>query len=146
MAIFTALATAMLAGTALAAGTAAGAFAVPLLAAALGTATAVGLNYVAKALAGNETANDENVGGMQGTLAAGGDVPRSFGVGYHCTAGSLVWGNTFSTGATQTPNSYLTQVIALSDLPGEQLLELWVNGEKCTIRSFEGSPFGNAIN
>lgn len=94
-------------------------------------AASVGLSYAVKALAGKpQQANDTF--GVQGKLAGGGDVPRSFGLGYHVTAGSLVYANTWGNGY-DTPNAFLTQVIALSDLPGERLVGLWVNGAKVTL-------------
>ena len=128
MAIFTAIATWLLAGTFLA-----GTLAVPALALGLGLATTIGVSYVMKALAGTpSTPATSNNMGVQGALAAGGDVPRSFGLGYHVTAGSLAYANYWGASGS-TPNAYFTQVIAVSDLPHEQLLEVWVNGEKCTL-------------
>lgn len=135
MAIFTAAATFLLAGTALA-----GTFAVPLLAGTLGLAASIGLNYAAQALAGNPNADAQpgaGAHGVQGKLQSGADLPRSFNLGYSVTAGSLVYANTWGEiqpgGEPLTPNAYLTQVIALSDLPGGTLVELWVDGEKCAI-------------
>jgi hypothetical protein len=146
MAIFTAAATFLLAGTFLAGS----ALATGALALGLGLATSIGVSYVMRALAGTEAepAKKDHFG-TQGTLAAGGDVPRSFGLGRHVTAGSLVyancWGSIAPGGAT-TPNAYLTQVIALSDLPREQLLELWIGGEQVTIGGLDSSPqFGNQV-
>lgn len=108
--------------------------------------TAIGLSYAAKALAGTPatTAATTDNFSTQGAIATAGDVPRSFNVGYSVTAGSLVYVNTWGTiqpGAqTQpTPNAYLTQVIALSDLPGGTLQEFWVNGALVTINSTEDS-------
>jgi hypothetical protein len=146
MAIFTAIATFLLAGTFLA-----GTIAVPLLAAGLTIATTIGVSYVMKALAGNTpAATAANHFGTQGTINAGGAVPRAFGLGYHVTAGSLVYANywgTIAPGGTTTPNAYLTQVIALGDLPGEKLLEFWVDGELVTIGVLDSSPeFGYRIN
>ncbi|MCK1676653.1 MULTISPECIES: phage tail protein [unclassified Bradyrhizobium] len=94
-------------------------------------AASVGLSYAVKALAGKPQQASDTFG-VQGKLAGGGDVPRSFGLGYHVTAGSLVYANTWGNGY-DTPNAFLTQVIALSDLPGERLVGLWVNGAKVTL-------------
>jgi hypothetical protein len=133
MPIFTYIATTVL-------GLAAGSFFATAVASGLALATTYALSYAAKALAGNpkQDAAAAATGGVQGTLAAGADVPRSFQLGYSMTAGSLVYANTWGT-AGQTPNAYLTQVIALSDLPGCTLQGFWVNGEKCTIA---GTDFG----
>ena len=135
MAIFTALATFLLAGTFLA-----GTLAVPALALGLGLATTIGVSYVMKALAGTPaTPSTQDHFSTQGSLAAAGDVPRSFGLGVHMTAGSLVYANAWGQSG-QTPNAYFTQVIAVSDLPRERLLEVWVNGEHCSL---DGAPIGD---
>lgn len=89
------------------------------------------LSYAVAALTGKPQQSADTFG-VQGKLAGGGDVPRSFGLGYHVTAGSLVYANTWGNGY-DTPNAFLTQVIALSDLPGERLVGLWVNGAKVTL-------------
>jgi hypothetical protein len=99
------------------------------------SAATLALNYVTRALSDTPAAATDDTG-VQLQLGAGGDVPRSFGMGYHVTAGSLVYANYWGHFG-ETPNALFTQVIALSDLPGEQLVELWVNGEKC---SFAGTP------
>jgi hypothetical protein len=48
-------------------------------------AVGIGLNYAARALAGKPKTPGFSV---QGKLQAGGDVPRSFMMGYGATAGS----------------------------------------------------------
>lgn len=126
MAIFTAI------GTAIAATFFAGsAIAASAISIGLSLATSLALSYAAKALAGKPEQSKANFG-AQVQIAGGGAVPRSFGLGYHVTAGSLVYANTWSNGS-QTPNAMLSQVIALSDMPGETLLALWVNGAKVTL-------------
>lgn len=138
--IFTAAATALLAGTALASST----FAVGALAFGLQIGASVALNYAAKALAGNKeqpAAARADHFSAQGTLQAGGDIPRSFNLGFSMTAGSLVYANTWGN-AGETPNAYFTQVIALADLPGASLQQVWVNGELCSLDSVFHSTFG----
>ncbi|NVP54450.1 phage tail protein [Mycoplana rhizolycopersici] len=123
MAIFSSIAagiSGLLAGTFLAGGV--GAF---ILKAAVG----IGLNLLASSLAGQP---EQTPFAIQGQLQSGGDVARSFPIGYTATAGSFVYANTWADGG-KTPNAYFTQVIALADLPGCSLAGLWVNGEKCTI-------------
>jgi hypothetical protein len=107
--------------------------------AAIGLAASLGLNYAMKALAGTPAAADAQHFSAQGTLAVGGDVPRSFQFGYSVTAGSLVYANEWGD-ATDTPNAYHTQVIALQDIPGGTLAEIWVNGQLCTL-----GPVTNAL-
>jgi hypothetical protein len=136
MAIFTAIGALIFgAGTFLAAATAT----------VLSIATSIGLSYAAKALAGdpNGDATPQAVQGVQGTLQTGADVPRSFNLGYSATAGSLVYVNTWGTiapGGAQTPNAYMTQVITLADLPGGDLVEVWINGELVTLGSEDSDP------
>jgi hypothetical protein len=139
VAIFTALATFALAGTALA-----GTFAVPVLAAGLAIATSYAVSTVMRALGGEPEAAKQDHFGTQGTLTAAGDVPRSFGLGQHMTAGSLVYANYWGY-AAETPNAYLTQVIAVSDLPREQLIDLWVQGERVNVSGPIDPAMGTAV-
>lgn len=123
MAVFTSLATAiggLLGGTFLSG--AVGSF---LIKAAVG----IGLNLLASSLAGQPETPGFSI---QGQLQAGGDVSRSFIVGRTATAGSLVYANTWGNSG-DTPNAYFTQVIALADLPTQDLVRPWVNGEKCSF-------------
>jgi hypothetical protein len=108
-------------------------------------ATSIGLSYAVRALSGQPKQSTDSFG-VQGKLAGGGDVPRSFGLGYHTTAGSLVYANTWGSGY-DTPNAFLTQVIAVSDLPGEKLVGLWVNGARVTLALGDAlySNFGDGV-
>lgn len=99
--------------------------------------TSVGISYIQKALAGKQTSSSAS-SGMQVTLQASGDVPRAFPLGDCATAGSLVYVNYWGMSG-DTPNAYLTQVIAISDLPGCELTGLWVNGQKVTIYGGDSS-------
>jgi hypothetical protein len=122
-------------------------FAIGVAAVGLSIAATYAVSAVMKSLSGQEDTNKpaaQDHFGTQGTLAAGGDVPRSFGLGRHMTAGSLVYANYWGN-AGQTPNAYLTQVIAVSDLPREQLLEVWINGEKCTLSGPVDGNLGTAV-
>lgn len=123
--------------------TAAGSFIAGATAFGLQVVAGIGLNLLAQQIAGQPqtpAAAAAVSAGVQGTLRAAGNVPRSFPLGWRVTAGSLVyvgtWGKT-SVGGNKTPNAFLTQVIALSDVPlragDEGLVGLWVNGERVTI-------------
>jgi hypothetical protein len=125
MAIFTAIATAI--GSAL--GLGATSFFVTATAFALKAVAGLGLSLLAQSLAGK---SKDPTFSINGTLQGGGDVPRSFIMGRTATAGSLVFVNTWGQDG-DTPNAYLTQVIALSDLPVRGLAEVWVNGELVTF-------------
>lgn len=119
MAIFTAIAGAISAvGTFIAGLGAVGSF-------LLKTAVGIGLNLLAQAIAGKPK---DPTFSINGTLQSGGDVPRSFILGRTATAGSLVWVNTWGDDG-DTKNAYLTQVVALSDLPCGGFTELYVNNE-----------------
>jgi hypothetical protein len=129
--IFTAAATALFAGTALA-----GTFAVGATAFGLQMAAGIGLSYAAQAIAGKPASQQQaanRVGGIQGKLQGGGEVPRSFPVGDCYTKGSLVWANSWGNDG-DTPNAYFTQVIALSDLP-TTLAGFLVNDQSVSLAS-----------
>jgi len=120
MALFSAIGAAIFgAGTFLAAATA------TLLKLAVG----VTLNLIAASRAGKQAKPSFAVNGQ---LQGGGDVPRSIPFGYHATAGSLVWANTWGKDG-DTKNAHLTQVICLADLPVKGLGGFWVNKQKVTI-------------
>jgi Putative phage tail protein len=92
----------------------------------LKTAVGIGMNLLAQSLAGKQTGNQNFA--INTTMQGGGDVPRSFIFGRYATAGSLVWVNTWGNDG-DTPNAYLTQVIALSDIPVAGLNAVYVNSE-----------------
>lgn len=102
---------------------------------------AFGLSYLARALAPKPAATGSAGGGFNGKLQAGGAVSRSFIFGRYATAGSLVYANTWGSDGS-TPNAYLVQVIALSDLPVKGLVGLIVNGAAVTFDP-EASQSGN---
>ncbi len=122
MAIFTAIGSAIAGAVAWLGSTAIGSLALKM-------AVGIGMNLLAQAIAGKPK---DPTFSINGSLQAGGDIPRSFILGRTATAGSLVWVNTWGDSG-DTPNAHLTQVIALSDLPVASLDEVWVNGEKVTL-------------
>lgn len=129
MAVFTGLATAiggLLGGTFLSGGI--GAFLIK-------TAVGVGLNLIAKSLAGKP---EETPFSITGQIQSGGDIARSFIMGHTVTAGSLVYANTWGQSG-KAPNAYFTQVIALSDLPIAGIAQLFINGEAVTINTADTS-------
>lgn len=69
---------------------------------------------------------------IQGKIRAGATVPRSIMLGFGCTAGSLVYANTWGRDG-KTPNAYFTQVIALSDMPINALDGIFIGSERCEI-------------
>lgn len=107
-------------------------FAVGALTIALQLAAGIGLSYLSSLL--NKPGKEDVIGGTTGRLTAGGAVPRSFIVGKGMTAGSLVYAGTWGNDG-KSPNAVLVMVIALSDLPCNRLMEVWVNGEKVTWNS-----------
>ena len=109
------------------AGTALGAIAGVAINAAIG----LGLSFVAQAIRGKSRSSTPTVGGASGKLQAGGAIRRSFLLGRGMAEPTLVYDSYFGE-AGGTPNAYLVQVIALADLPGHTLEEVWLYGEKLT--------------
>lgn len=95
---------------------------------ALKTAAIIGLSYAVQSIFG-PTITPGKPTGVKASIRLGGDLPRSFIAGYTATAGSLVYGATWGSIAS-VDNAYLTQVIALSDLPVNALIEFWVGTNK----------------
>lgn len=130
----------------------------------LGLAASIGLGYLARALGPKPPDLPSLPGGTTGRLQTGGTIARSFIIGRGMTAGSLAYANTYaadsattaagglgkSTGAEgNTPNAYLVQVIALSDIPVTGLVTglggILVGGVPATYNPagtevFEGFP------
>ncbi|MFI5409145.1 phage tail protein [Kaistia sp. UC242_56] len=100
-----------------------------VVAAGINLAVGLGLSYLSQTLFGKKP--QQGVGGMSGKLQSGGAVPRSFILGRAMTGGKLVYAGTWGE-IDNTPNAYLSMVIALSDLPVQGLAEIWVGGEKVT--------------
>lgn len=136
MAIFTSAAVATFLGISASFFTAAIAF-------GLNAAVAIGLSLAARALSSKPDAAQVDNFSVQGKLQSGGDVPRSFQLGYSVTAGSLAYANTWGFNGA-TPNAYLTQVIALQDVPGGNLVEVWINGELCSLGALH-PEYGYAV-
>ncbi len=94
----------------------------------------LGLSYLSQRLL--QRRPNQGPGGTTGKMQVGGTVARSFPVGEKAVVThSLVYANTFGQDG-KTPNAYLVQVFALSDLPvgggNAGLKELWVNGSQVT--------------
>lgn len=124
MPLFTSIATAIFAGTALA-----GTWIVGATAFALQMAAGIGLNLIAASIKGKPK---QEAVGIQGKLTGGGDVPRSIILGRYNTAGSLVYRNTWGK-VGDTPNAFYVEVRALADFPVGSFPEVWVDGEKVTL-------------
>lgn len=118
----------------------AGTFLAGLTAATLQVAAGIGISLIAKSLAGEP---EKAKFGVKGKLQGGDDIPRSILFGYNCTAGSLVYGNTWGV-VDGLPNAYLTNVIALADYPIRELVEVEVNGAKCTLGALNAT-FGYPV-
>jgi hypothetical protein len=104
------------------------------------TAAGVGLNLLAKAIAGKPKSQEQGFS-VQGKLQSGGTVARSIIVGRSATAGSLVYANSWGT-ASKTPNAYTTQVIALADYPVKAITGLLVNGIFCELGTEAHEEYG----
>lgn len=126
MAIFTAIAGAVFGTGTMLAG---------IAATAMMAAAGVTLSLLSRAISGKPKQPQFSI---QGTLAAGGALPRTLNLGYHATAGSLVYVNTWGQNG-ETPNAYFTQVICLGDMPVDGLAEVWINSEKVTLLGGAGA-------
>lgn len=104
------------------------------------TAAGIGLNLLAKAIAGTNAPEKVSFS-VQGKLQSGGTVERSIIIGRTATAGSLVYANTWGT-ANKTPNAYITQVIALADYPVKSITGLLVNGVYTEFESVAHPTYG----
>ncbi len=118
----------------------AGTFLAGLTAAALQVAAGIAINLIASSLSGQQSAGFA----VQGSLQAGGDLPRSFILGSAATAGSLVYANTWGQ-ASKTPNAYLTQVICVADYPVDSLAQVWVEGELVTLAVTPHATYGYPV-
>lgn len=119
----------------------AGTFLATVTAGALQVAAGIALSLIAKAIAGEPEGPKF---GVQARLQGGDDVPRSILFGYHSTAGSIVYGNTWGT-ANGVPNAYLTQVIALADYPIRELLSVEVNAIPDTLGPTAHPQYGYPV-
>lgn len=116
----------------------AGTFLATVTAGALQVAAGIGLNLIAKAIAGEPEQNRPKFG-VQGRLQGGDDVPRSILIGRASTAGSLVYHNTWGT-ANGVNNAYQTRVIALADYPIQSVDAAWANELVATLLKAEAHP------
>ncbi|CAN7432305.1 phage tail protein [Rhizobium rhizogenes] len=103
---------------------------------ALNAAVGIGVSLLAKEL--QKPSDTKQTNGVQGTMQAGGDVPRSLLLGRRCTAGSLVYANTWGK-AGKTKNAYFTQVVSLADFPISSVSAVWVNGAPVTVDTSDAS-------
>lgn len=103
----------------------------------------IGTTLIRKALSKNDAPKDTTPEptGVTGSIRLGGDGPLSFIVGYYATDGSLEYTNTWGD-PNKAPNAYLVQVISLSDLPVDELVDVFVNNEKVTLLTGQGGSMG----
>ncbi|MGR3498768.1 MAG: phage tail protein [Limimaricola soesokkakensis] len=96
------------------------------------------LNALSSAIAGQDK---PKAPGIAGEVRQGADVPRSFILGRYATRGSLVYRNAWGKPG-DTPNEFYTRVTALSDLPVKGLVEVWIDGRRCTLDLANPHPDG----
>lgn len=112
----------------------AGGIAATLIKLAAGLALQIGASLLQKAMAKKQAQP-----GISGQLQVGGNNSFSFILGTYATAGSLDYVDTFS-GAGNTPNGALVQVITVSDLPQSGLSSrIFINNEEHEI-DWEAPP------
>lgn len=116
----------------------------PVAAFLLKTAVGIGVNLLLSAISGKPKAPSISINGQ---LQSGGDLPRRFIIGEYMTAGSLVYANTWGK-EKETDNAYLTQVMALSDIPVTSFTTLWTNSEETPLfvtEAVQSAGDGNAL-
>lgn len=121
----------------------AGTVAGSIIASAISIGLSIGLSYLGQALLGEtaEAPTKPRFPGFKGELEASGVRPRSFIIGEWATAGSLVYANTWGD-SSETPNGKIVQVIALSDLPVEEISDFKVDDQNVSFNP-AGSQAGN---
>src|SRR5690606_28200039 len=103
--------------------------------AALQVTAGIAVSLIGKAMQGEP---EKPKFGVQAQLQGGEDVPRSINFGWNCTAGSLVYHNTFGNGGIMS-----ARVIAIGDLPMRSLEQVIVDGVPCTLlKGQEHSTYG----
>lgn len=102
--------------------------------AAIGIALSVGASLLQNMLMKKTQSRDP---GTTVQLRVGGANPLFFPLGKTATAGVRVYYNVFQFNSVSTPNEYMVDVIAVSalPLPGQQMLGLWMNDRKVTVRT-----------
>ena len=103
----------------------------------------VALSALAAGLASSKSSASQ---GMQLTFTStGGTLPCSFVLGKTAIGGDLPAPLMTQGKAGNTPLAYLTYVVSLGDVPGQQLSKLIVNGEGVEIGSAPLSDYGNPV-
>lgn len=98
-----------------------------IMTALVSTAVSTGLAYASKLF--QNIPLDRRISGAQLQMGTGGVVPRSILVGNYATAGSLAYWGTWGTDG-DTPNAFITHVIAIGDVPIVELTEVWEGATK----------------
>lgn len=109
----------------------AGTFMAAVTAAGLQIVAGIAFSAIGKAMQGDQTAAQAKFG-VQGKLQGGDDVPRSINLGWNCTAGSLVYHNTWGAGGVMS-----ARVMALGDYPIQQFVGVEVDGVAQTLLTGE---------
>lgn len=115
----------------------AGTFLAGLTAAGLQLAAGIAFSAIGKAMQGEPQPAKF---GVQGTLQGGDDVPRSINFGWNCTAGSLVYHNTWGAGGVMS-----TRVIAMGDAPVRELVGVEVSGVGDTLGGPVHAQYGSPV-
>jgi len=86
----------------------------------------------------------EQQSGIKGTIQKGGDNPLAFIMGFFATPGQFEYAGTWGT-IDETPNSFYTIVISLSDLPVSANTGVFVNDERVTLGPTPHSLYGYPV-
>lgn len=95
------------------------------------TALEAGASFLLGKLINKPASTASNIG-SQLNLQIGSDTPLSFPLGNTATKGQPIYAGSWGNDG-DTPNAYLTQVFALSDLPITGDPVVWVNDDRCAV-------------
>lgn len=100
--------------------------------------TSVALSALARAL----TPRPREPGIRTTSTQTGGTTPESFILGRYATEGQLVCPPMSHGSSGKTPNAYLTYVIELGGVPGQQLVGVQIDGEAVTLGATAHPDYG----
>lgn len=108
----------------------------------LGVALKVGMSLLQMAM--TPDAPEQKPVGVRLQVEVGDDRPVSTTIGSYATSGKRKYIGSYGDQGG-TPNSHLTEVIELGNIPASALLAIWIDGEKCKILWDEPSSRGYPI-
>jgi hypothetical protein len=106
-------------------------------------ALSIGFSVLARALQKKPTFQTPGI--TTEATQTGGTDPQAFVLGRYATGGQLVTPPMTHGQAGQTPNAYLTYVIAVTDAPRASLSRLFIDGEVATVGGTAHPDYGTPV-